>query len=1093
MYHANLYSRRFHSLKSVPFMLSISACATLYTLGCQEADETAEYFSPSSDSATNNRESRSGDGQFQEEFYGGEQVEGDSSYQPSDPQGGGGGASDQRSTGEAEGEADSATQTWQESEAAQRQPIVDVGGGHQLSLHSQRVITQVEGHRARTIVDQVFYSPYDRELEGTFRYTLPVGASVSQYALYLGRITGEFDELGDRVSREVPLAQEDRRDLLELEPKELIERVSLDEEAWGELRLGRVVSQADGREAFEDTTRRRVDPALVENVQPNAFQARVFPIPARGYTRVIFAYEENLARVGDELVYTFPLPEGELAHLSYQLIVDEQAQTSQEAQLESSLPLSPLPARQAPDQEGGAEPTEGTETTENSEITGSEERQDAWSGDAEGEGPGGAVILRLPVEGDIEVIRGEDRATKAFAGRLTLEGLSAGELGSRPAHERVIFALDTSLSSSPTRFNINRQLIEEILSRDSAIREFAILSFDLGAEWLTEGFVANTAESRSVALSEVDQILLEGATRFDSVIDALGNARWISGEVDLFLLSDGAVNWGTVDPTQIALGLTGIDRVFAYRTGVGAENEALYRALTQRGGLFSCLTMESIQTCATAHRSPSLKLISAHVEQRGERPASVREFIHTHRGADVSNGSELQFAGEITELGSASLVLTLSNGSEQQTISYPLDLSSAEGNLAPRAWAELLVSAMSGTGDATLGSLIHALAQRYTILTREVVLLVLEADEDYVRYDLPTVWEETLAGVDSILDRLAQSLSAGVLYTPLIEHVLAGISPQIEDAIGQDLDGLLSDLELRLTSLSLPPVAYRHHAAREENQRSDTSQLPSDFGVFLDRAEQRYADGLENEAARALSTIVENDPANGVALRLVAYRLHTWGFLGLSAELFTEVLRRRPYEPQSYRDLAYVVRSERPELAAVLYEVATRGQWDARFHDMNTLIREEYALFIRSLERASHPLAARLSQRGRTLEIPNANADLRVILSWNTDNVDIDLWVTDPSGEKCFYGNQNTVAGGELLDDVTQGFGPERFVQSHAQAGEYRVQAHYYSNNGNLLEAETFIHVTVIKYAGSDREEITEFDALLAESNTLVDMARIHF
>ena len=81
------------------------------------------------------------------------------------------------------------SQTWQESEAAQRQPIVDVGGGNTLTLHSQRVSTVVEGHRARTIVDQIFYSPYDRQLEGTFRYSLPVGATVSQYALYIGRIT----------------------------------------------------------------------------------------------------------------------------------------------------------------------------------------------------------------------------------------------------------------------------------------------------------------------------------------------------------------------------------------------------------------------------------------------------------------------------------------------------------------------------------------------------------------------------------------------------------------------------------------------------------------------------------------------------------------------------------------------------------------------------------------------------------------------------------------------------------------------------------------------------------------------------------------
>ena len=58
-------------------------------------------------------------------------------------------------------------QAWQESEEAQRLATVDVGGGEQLNLSAQRVITRIEGHRARTIVDQIFYSPYSRALDAS--------------------------------------------------------------------------------------------------------------------------------------------------------------------------------------------------------------------------------------------------------------------------------------------------------------------------------------------------------------------------------------------------------------------------------------------------------------------------------------------------------------------------------------------------------------------------------------------------------------------------------------------------------------------------------------------------------------------------------------------------------------------------------------------------------------------------------------------------------------------------------------------------------------------------------------------------------------
>ena len=976
------------------------------------------------------------------------------------------------------------TQTWQESEAAQRQAIVDVGGGNSLSLHSQRVSTRVEGHRARTIVDQVFYSPYERELEGTFRYSLPVGASVSYYALYLGRIQGDFDQLGDRAASGDPLAQTEARDRLEMSTEDFLDRIGEDEEAWGELRVGRVVSQADGREAYEDTTRQNIDPALVENVSPNAFQAQVFPIQPRGYTRIVFAYDEALERVGEELVYTFPLPEDELAHLSFELLVEEGiAQAGEgQAEIESPLPLTPLPAREM-----------NMAASDESESESIRAEGQAWSGQIEGEAPGGSVILRLPAQAGLEVITGQDGETRAFSARLKLEGIDTLSASTPTSNERAIFVLDTSLSSQPTRFAINRQLLAELLIHNPQISEFAVIGFDLGAEWITDGFVSNTPASREAVLTEVDQLLLEGATRFDAVADAIREADWISENTDLFLLSDGAINWGTQAPDQVKISLSRIDRVFAYRTGVGAENISLYRALTSQGGVFSCLTMESLSSCATAHRSPSLRLVNLEIEGSGDQPASVSEIVYTNRGGDVVNGTELSFAAQINTPGQAILRLTLSDGVQEHELSYPLTLTLDERHrLAPRVWAELLVSLMSESGQPELRSLIHALSQRYTILTKEVVLLVLESDEEYERYDLPSVWQETLAGVDSVIEFFERALNVGAIYVPFIERVLTEISPQVERSTGRSVEAHLDALGLNLYELSLPELSYLHEL-RQGNDYSEGRSAPSDYGVYMDEAERLFEMGLRSAAARTLSSIVENDPANGVALRLVAYRLFTWGFNGLSAELFTEVLRRRPYEPQSYRDLAYVVREERPMLAAVLYEIALSGQWDDRFQQLNVLLTEEYSLFIGQLERVAHPLAARLRQRALALRLPNFNEDLRVIMSWNTDNVDIDLWVTDPNGFKCYYAQPENNNGGVLLDDIVQGFGPERFSQPNVQSGEYLIQAHYYSNNGNRLEAETFIHVTVIKFAGSDQEEVEEFDVLLARDGDLAEITRIRF
>ena len=59
--------------------------------------------------------------------------------------------------------------------------------------------------------------------------------------------------------------------------------------------------------------------------------------------------------------------------------------------------------------------------------------------------------------------------------------------------------------------------------------------------------------------------------------------------------------------------------------------------------------------------------------------------------------------------------------------------------------------------------------------------------------------------------------------------------------------------------------------------------------------------------------------------------------------------------------------------------------------------------------------------------LKNLPPDLRATLTWDADNADIDLWVTDPNGERAFYGHALTHQGGRLSRDITSGYGPEEF------------------------------------------------------------------
>src|SRR5207302_2180531 len=68
-----------------------------------------------------------------------------------------------------------------------------------------------------------------------------------------------------------------------------------------------------------DVLRVRVDPALLEYAGGNTFSGRVFPIPAKGYNRVILAYEELLPCTQDRVLYRYPLPDCKLAEMQFTL------------------------------------------------------------------------------------------------------------------------------------------------------------------------------------------------------------------------------------------------------------------------------------------------------------------------------------------------------------------------------------------------------------------------------------------------------------------------------------------------------------------------------------------------------------------------------------------------------------------------------------------------------------------------------------------------------------------------------------------------------------------------------------------------------
>jgi uncharacterized protein YfaP (DUF2135 family) len=126
----------------------------------------------------------------------------------------------------------------------------------------------------------------------------------------------------------------------------------------------------------------------------------------------------------------------------------------------------------------------------------------------------------------------------------------------------------------------------------------------------------------------------------------------------------------------------------------------------------------------------------------------------------------------------------------------------------------------------------------------------------------------------------------------------------------------------------------------------------------------------------------------------------------------------------------------------------------------------------------------------RAASIPDG-ADLVVMITWNTDDSDVDLHVVEPSGEECYYGHRATRAGGRLTRDVTQGFGPEMYVLPRRSPGTFQIRAKYFASERNRATARTKVYATVIEGWGTKNERVTEKVVTLVEDKEMHDIATV--
>lgn len=130
-----------------------------------------------------------------------------------------------------------------------------------LAMVNHKVAIGIDDQVATTRVEQTFRNHTDRQLEATYIFPVPKGASVNKFSMWVG-----------------------------------------DKEVAGEL-----LPAAKAKKIYTDIVRRTQDPGLLEYLGNNVFQLKVFPVPPKGDQKIMLSYTSVAPKDAELVEYVYPL------------------------------------------------------------------------------------------------------------------------------------------------------------------------------------------------------------------------------------------------------------------------------------------------------------------------------------------------------------------------------------------------------------------------------------------------------------------------------------------------------------------------------------------------------------------------------------------------------------------------------------------------------------------------------------------------------------------------------------------------------------------------------------------------------------------
>jgi hypothetical protein len=936
------------------------------------------------------------------------------------------------------------------SRITQDPPLLQVTGGAEVPvrLHSADVAIEVGGGFATTTLLLELRNPNDRVLEGTLQFPLDRGQQVAGFALDIG----------------------------------------------GAMRDAVPVPKARGRQVFESIERRGVDPGLLEQTAGNQFRLRIYPIPAHGSRQVRVVIEEAMQRdagawrmavpvrlldgadafslrVRAHGVASEPAVEGGFGALSftrdaqgYQAIVRRTAFRPQ-----GDLSLR-FPADVRPQVYGGVHDREHFVLVELPASPGKPASRTLpsdigllWDASASARNRDRVAELALL-----------DRYFKAMGnGRAHLRilrdvGVDGGTFHVRNGDwSRLRNALDTIVDDGASNLSD--------WTPDPGIAEYLLVSDGL-QDYGDKPFPALTGSQRLYAIDSA------GAASDGGRLAALAEARggrlvaW-QGRNALDAAASALLGQGTRIVRMRGDGVTDLQAESHH-----AETGLLRVAgrLTEPKGVIRLTLDES------GHRREVAVPVSAASNGANVPRLWARWRIGSYAGEPERHRAAIARLGQqfsIVTAGTSLLVLDDLADYARYDIAPPANLRTEVARLQA-AGRKQREASRGKRRDAVAEAFAQRLAWWRTSFPKDRPSA--RKAEDKSGSDSTTLASAAVAG--TVVPPPAAPASAAREMAAMDSaqaSSVAGNAPAGATARGRTNVALLAPAAMRqareaggeaVATIRLQawqpdsPYARRLRAAPagqiyalylgEREGHADSTAF------YLDVADLLLQKGRRVEGLRVLSNLAELELDNRHVLRVLGYRLMQARQWALAVKVFRQVLDMAEEEPQSGRDLALALAAagQRQQAIERLYDVAL-GDWDGRFAGIPAIALNEMNAIVAT---SPKPLDTDFIDPRLLRNMP---LDLRVALSWDSDNSDMDLWVTDPNGEKCYYGNSRTYQGGLISDDFTGGYGPEEFVLRDAKPGRYRVEAHYFGDRQQIVTGATTLGLSLSTGWATSRQQ----------------------